>query len=675
MKVRSATLALRLAVMSIFCGRLIAAAPMSLPDAINLIDSVEEYREVALSPDGRQVAWVKRIEGSSDEVPSGSGVFTSSTFDGNEPRRVSARLSSSSASDLFQEASPSWSPDGRTLAFLSDARSEGQLQLYVTDKVSSVAQVTHLQGNVSTPRWSPDGRKIGVLYTPGTSRAAGPTAAAREETGVAGEQTDTQRLAIVDVATRRLSLLSPAGLYVYDYDWSPDGTKLVATAAPGPGDNSWYVAQLWVIDALEGAAASLLAPNFQIAAPRWSPDGRTVAFIGGLNSDEGVANGDVYCIATAGGVARNLTKNLAASAYWLAWAPSSKKILFAAAVDGGSGIAMADTATQSPPQILWQGAETITGPAGFARGLSLDRKGERVGVIRTAFDHSSQIYVGKIGAWRPVTPALSSQHLWGRTQNIRWQNDDWDVQGWLQYPADFDATRQYPLIVWVHGGPASLTSPHWPSPPFYPDALLAAHGYFVFYPNPRGSAGFGEAYKKANIRDLGGGDLRDILTGLERLSVNRSIDTERIGIGGWSYGADMTLWALTQTTRFRAAFAGAGTADLLSYFGQNDFNAWLLPYFGASVYDDPQVYAKSSPINFVRNVRTPTLLAVGDSDVESPALQSREYWNALKAFKVRTELVIYPHEGHRLRTPKHAKDLMIRIATWFDENMPEQKKH
>ena len=175
--------------------------------------------------------------------------------------------------------------------------------------------------------------------------------------------------------------------------------------------------------------------------------------------------------------------------------------------------------------------------------------------------------------------------------------------------------------------------------------------------------------KRAMVRDQGGGDLRDILAGVKHVVATRPIDGTRVGIGGWSYGGDMTMWALTQTTRFRAGFAGAATADLMSYYAENDFNAYLLLYFGASPYDDPQVYAKSSPINFVKNVRTPTLIVVGASDEESPVLQSREYWNALKSFHVKTQLVVYPDEGHKFHDPAHIKDVAHRLVGWLDDNM------
>jgi dipeptidyl aminopeptidase/acylaminoacyl peptidase len=189
-------------------------------------------------------------------------------------------------------------------------------------------------------------------------------------------------------------------------------------------------------------------------------------------------------------------------------------------------------------------------------------------------------------------------------------------------------------------------------------------------PNPRGSYGSGEAFTRANVKDFGGGDFRDILAGVnESLSV-APIDADRVGITGWSYGGYMTMWAVTQTDRFRAAMAGAGLSNFQSYYGENKIDKWMIPYFGASVYDDPAVYAKSSAINFIKQARTPTLVVVGDRDGECPAPQSYEFWHALRDEHVPTQLVVYPNEGHGFVDPAHRRDVMERAVDWFAKYLP-----
>src|SRR2546423_9070355 len=208
------------------------------------------------------------------------------------------------------------------------------------------------------------------------------------------------------------------------------------------------------------------------------------------------------------------------------------------------------------------------------------------------------------------------------------------------------------MIVSVHGGPASARRTSWPTTNF-DHTLMSAEGYFVFFPNPRGSYGQGEDFTAANVKDFGYGDLRDIMRGVDEIVRTLPVDNNRLGITGWSYGGFMTMWAVTQTDRFRAAVAGAGLSNWQSYYGENGIDQWMIPYFGASVYDDPAVYAKSSPINFIKKVKTPTLVLVGERDGEVPAPQSREFWHALKTLGVETQFVIYAGDGHAIMRPEH----------------------
>ncbi|HEY7698001.1 MAG TPA: alpha/beta fold hydrolase, partial [Vicinamibacteria bacterium] len=242
-----------------------------------------------------------------------------------------------------------------------------------------------------------------------------------------------------------------------------------------------------------------------------------------------------------------------------------------------------------------------------------------------------------------------------------------EVQGWLIAPRDLAPGRRYPMVVSVHGGPAAAVLPSWPSSSS--PLALAMDGFFVFLPNPRGSHGRGIRFASENVKDLGGGDLADILAGVDEIVKTEPVDGDRIGITGGSYGGFMTMWAVTQTRRFRAAVAIAGIANWQSYWGQNGIPRWMLPYFGATVYEDPAVYAKSSPVNFIKNVTTPTLILVGEGDIECPPPQSYEFWRALKALDVETELVVYGGEGHGLTKSDNQRDELRRSWAWFRRNL------
>jgi len=298
-----------------------------------------------------------------------------------------------------------------------------------------------------------------------------------------------------------------------------------------------------------------------------------------------------------------------------------------------------------------------------------------VALIRQSFDHAREVWAGPIDNLKQITHLNDTlKPAWGKAESIDYTNEGLHIQGWLLYPAGWspnggDPQKKYPLLVSVHGGPSAAVTPHWPGVA-YGSVPFSALGYFVFLPNPRGSYGQGEKFTQANVKDFGYGDLRDIVAGVDAVEARYSIDAQRVGLTGWSYGGFMTMFAVTQTHRFRAAVAGAGISDWLSYYGENSIDQWMIPFFGASVYDDPAVYAKSSAIPYIKQTTTPTLVVVGDRDGECPAPQSYEFWHALRDLKVPTQLVVYPNEGHGFVDPAHRRDVAVRAIEWFARYMP-----
>ena len=635
----------------------------AVDEAVNTLFSTHQFEQTAISPDGRKVAWV-------EDVITKKGVFTGDTviyvqdLDSKAPPK---RMAAGVADAIHAEGSVAWSPDSKQLAFLSDAAKAGQLQLYVTDAAGGPARkLTQVKGFLATPGWSPDGKSIALLFTENATRAAGPLVAETPETGEIKDAFFEQRLAIVDVASGNLRQISPADTYIYEYDWSPDSRRFVVTAAPGNGDNNWYIAELYTLDAASGAMQSIYKPPLQIANPAWSPDGKTIAFIGGLMSDEPSVGGDIFTIPANGGDASNVTPDMTASASWLAWTPDAK-IIFGEYFAGDSAIALVDPSTHQITEIFRNSGQLTAGSWGI--NLSLSRDAKTSAVIRSSFNAPPEVWAGPTGAWTQITQRNKTlKPGWGEAKSMHWKNDGFDVQGWLLYPTNFDPGKKYPLIVNVHGGPGYATECAWPSAHSYA-VPLSGGGYFVFFPNPRGSFGQGEAFTRANVKDFGYGDFRDIMAGVDEVLRTAPVDPERLGITGWSYGGFMTMWAVTQTTRFKAAMAGAGLSNWQSYYGENLIDQWMIPFFGKSVYDDPEVYAKSSPINFIKNAKTPTLILVGDSDGEVPSPQSYEFWHALKTQGVETKFVIYEHEGHLFAKPQHQRDVIDRTVAWFNAHL------
>lgn len=637
-------------VLTLLAVTIVAAAGAQTSKAFDniyqAVSSTKHFEQVAVSPDGSYVAWV---------LSQGGGQIFLQSLSGGLPKRVSAGQNASE-SDL------AWSADSRRLAFLSDAGDRGQTQLYVADVATGKARkLTNLKGFLAFPRWSPDGRTIALLFTENSPRRAGPLVPMTPDAGVVEEHIYEQRIATVDPSNGEVRQISPADMYVYEYDWSPDSRQFAAVAARGSGDNNWWIAQLYTMPAAGGAMQPIYQPPRQIAVPRWAPDGKHIAFIGGLMSDQSVVGGDVFAVPSGGGEARDLTSGMRASAGWLTWA--GQDVVFAENIDGEAGIAQVGLTTA--PQQIWKSSEVISGATEvYGMSLSVSRDGKNSAIIRQSFQRPPEVWVGEIGKWQQVTHDNAGlKPLWGEAKNVHWTNDGLSVQGWLLYPQNFDPAKRYPFVVYVHGGPASACTASWPSLASGP---LAAAGYFVLCPNPRGSYGQGEAFTSGNVKDFGGGDFRDIMAGVDQVLKEQPVDPQRLGITGHSYGGYMTMWAVTQTTRFKAAAAGAGLSNWLSYYGENDIDQWMIPFFGASVYDDPAVYAKSSPINFVKNVKTPTLILVGDRDGEVPAPQSYEWYHALKTMGVPTQLVVYPDEGHAIRKPEHRRDMVERTVEWFN---------
>ncbi|AIF46331.1 alpha/beta hydrolase family protein [Dyella japonica] len=655
------------------------AAPSVDPRIENLLTDlgkVHAISAVQLSPDGSQLAWVVRIDG--------KDVIEVAKADGSEARRIEMPK----AGDC-NETDPAWSPDSRHLAFLSSCASGNlrQKDLLIADTQvrESVKHMASLPGVAQDLNWSPDGKSLGFLYVPNGTRRASAVYAAKPASGEIGvDGLEVQRVATVDATGGAVHLLTPESIYAYEFAWSPDSRRITYTAARPPGDNNWWLARLYVQNATADAKATeILDPStvkgslhgLQMALPRWSPDGQRIAFIGGLMSDQGATGGDLYAVSVNGGEPVNLTPGTRVTPAWFAWA-NAQQMVVAQITNGQSQVVRYDVdagkATQAGT-LFTLPASMGDGSAEMALSLSADQA--KVAFVQSSYAQAPEVHAGALADTPPPAVTHINTALkpgWGKAESVEWDSEGRHVQGWLLYPANYDPAKSYPMIVTVHGGPSSAVMPRWPGVGFG-GVPFSALGYFVFMPNPRGSFGQGEAYVQANRKDFGHGDLRDILAGIDTIEKKLPVDDKRLGLTGWSYGGFMSMFIPTQTQRFRAVVAGAGIANWQSYYGQNLIDQWMIPFFGASVYDDPQVYAKSSAINFIKQTKSPTLVVVGDRDAECPAPQSFEYWHALRAQGVPTSLVVYPNEGHHFVDPDHQRDVLQRALTWFEKYLPPSK--
>jgi dipeptidyl aminopeptidase/acylaminoacyl peptidase len=610
---------------------------------------VHEYHDVVISPDGVRIAAVETDEAFASEADPHPVVVVRNRADG-------AILAKYDPCGTCFYAGLAWSPDGQALAFVSSDRKARTASLErVRD--GKVASLLDFGGLIETPRWSPDGQTLAVLATDRPRKISGATQAGAPIVGEIGGATDEARIAILPATGGALKFLSPADTYIYEYDWTPDGRAFVATEAKGDGDNNWWIARLAAVG-VDGSFREIANPGVQMKFPRMSPDGKTVAFIGGLHSDFGPVGGDLWTVPFAGGAAVNKTPDYKGSFSSLIW---RGKTLFATAIVSDNNALLTIDPVTGATKTLLTAQETFS--AGDGR-VSISRDGKLLAGVGEDFTTPPHIAAGALSAPKTITHENDALTPQVAAKSITWKSDGFNVQGWLTGPLNPEPGKTYPMIVLVHGGPSSAVQPTYMWKGTTND--LVQHGFYVFQANPRGSFGQGEAFTKANVKDFGGGDLRDILAGVDAVEKVAPVDDKRLGVYGHSYGGFMTMWTVTHSNRFKAGVAGAGIADWVSYYGENGINQWMVPFFGTTAYKDPAAYDKFSPIRYITAARTPTFIYVGERDVECPADQSLQFHAGLDAVGVPNSLVIYAGEGHGIREAEHKADLKKRTLAWFD---------
>ena len=629
---------------------------------------VKQIPAVALSYDGQHLAWVVAHD-EKTELMLGS-------WNGQNVHSIAI------PGDCREE-DLRWAPRWNVLAVLTRCRVDpsntkpihGAIWLIDVNAGEPPRKLADLDGFAEGMQWSRDGKRIAFLFVPGATRLPAATASGNPRVGVIGEtDVQVQYVASIEVAGGKPELLTPDGLYVYEFRNSSTGNRIAYTAAPPPGDNNWWTAKLYVQEAKTGAAPrELVDPGavkgalhgLQIALPRWSPDDARVLFIGGLMSDRGATGGDIYSVPASGGAPVNLTQGAKVTPSWFTFLDARSLLVNQIAKGKVQVTEYTLSGNHARQTRTWFTAPGVLGDGRAALSVSLsDKSPRRIAYAAQSFEQPPELHAGQLATAPP--PAITSvnaglPHDWGKAESVEWNSGGTQVQGWLMYPADYDAHKQYPMIVYVHGGPSWANLPSWTNNA----SAYSEFGYFVLMPNPRGSLGEGEHFAQAIRNQMGYGDLDDILAGIDKIEKMLPIDNDRLGLTGWSYGGFMSMFAPTRTNRFKAVVAGAGISNWQSYYGQNQIDQWMIPFFGASLYDDPAAYAKSSAINFIKRTKTPALIVVGERDEECPAPQSFEYWHALKTLGIPTTLVVYANEGHHIAQPKNQEDIMRRSLDWF----------
>ncbi|WP_375249650.1 S9 family peptidase [Sphingomonas sp.] len=558
-----------------------------------------------------------------------------------------------------------FAPDGSGIAILA-GDDRGRVTSVTFADGTTTRPITTIAGTAVSPRWSPDGRSLAMLATIWPRKEPGATRADSRMTGEIGARVDVQRLAIVAAAGGVTQLISPPDLYVYEYDWLRDGSGVVATAATGNGDANWWSASLVAIDRAAGTVRDIARPPMQLSSPITLSDGKTVAFIGGLMSDRVTSSGDVWTVPIAGGTPTNLTRGFNGSVTTIG---ATRDGIVGAAIIGVKGALIAlhpgvadgqaPEAKADPLTPVWSTERSID-----STPVAFNTEGNRAAFVAQAFTDAPALWAGAVNAPVPIAYATPAEEATSAgaadVRLLEWSRDGQSLQGWLITPRH----GAKGLVVEAHGGPTAVASPDWLGDDLRGEIIRA--GYALFLPNPRGSSGRGEAFKGLVKRDFGGGDLADILSGTEVAARAAHVAPDRLVMMGTSYGGFLTMLANSRTRLFRALIAGGGIADWPSYYGQNGISGWMRPFFGSSYYDDPAPYIAASPLAGIKQATTPTLLFVGERDIETPAAQSLQYWQALRTLNVPTTLVIYPGEGHAIEGSAAIGDLQRRVIDWLN---------
>jgi dipeptidyl aminopeptidase/acylaminoacyl peptidase len=624
--------------------------------------TVKGVGPVRVSPNGRRAAFTVTEPVMTDEKSEFVAQIWLANTDGSDAYQ--ATFGEKSAEN------PRWSPDGRFLAFTSKRGEKSRL--YVMRLAGGEAEaLTDGKSDVGDMRWSPDSRSIAFVMGDAPPEDDEKRKKARDDWSWHEEELKYSRLYVVAVETdadgkREPRLLTRDERHVGAFDWSPDGRQIAFDHAEGPSADLWTTASISLADVATGEVRPFAEGQGAASRPRYSPDGRSIAFARTGHPARWFFQSDLYVAPISGGEARKLPASFDEAPNLVGWTADGRRLLFQEAYHTTSRLYSVEIESGS--------IETLySGGSNGEFSLNADRTW--IGFPHQTPDQAVEAYASPLEGFAPRQISSVNTHAAAipapTTETIRWMGAEGrEIEGLLTFPAGYRAGVRVPLLLVIHGGPAGVFSENYTAAAnHYPVASFAARGFAVLRCNPRGSSGYGAEFRQANWQDWGGKDFQDLMTGVDRVIEKGIADPDRLGVMGWSYGGFMTSWVLTQTSRFKAASVGAAVTNLVSFNGTADIPSFIPDYFGAEFWHDPQVYLDHSPVFQAKGVTTPTLIQHGDADTRVPISQGFEYYNALKRQGVETRMIVLPRQPHGISEPRMLLKTMQTNLEWFEQHL------
>lgn len=564
-----------------------------------------------------------------------------------------------------------WSPDGTRIAFLAD-RDKGN-QIWVINAAGGEAErITNEENGIASFRWSPDSRRFAFVTrdTPKDKAEREKRKKEKFDTIVVEQGFTYSHLWTINLESKVKKRVTEGAYNVDAVEWSPDGKEIAFVRSLNGAPESSYSelspdrnSDIYLVSSEGGSPRQLTTNPAADTNPKFSPDGKWIAYSATIDPKSWTAKNDIQVIAVTGGSPRSLTKDFIESAFSFNWSADGKTIYFASGIETYSHIFAVPVSGGTVSQIT----------KGNRNYGQFDVSNDGTKIVFTLNDNRTpqDIYIAQLNNTEQAkqltfaNPQLKDFAI-AQTEVIKWKGaDNWDIQGVLVKPLGYEAGKRYPLILQIHGGPYGRFDDGFNSRA----QIFAANGYAVLMPNPRGSTGYGKAFTVANIDDWGGKDFQDIMAGVDAVIQQGIADKDKCVVMGGSYGGFMTFWTITQTDRFKAAIGHAGISDWYSFHGQSDIPALMEYGFTGYPWNATERYRKYSPITYVDRVKTPIMITHGEQDHRVAIAQAEEYYRALQRRGVEVVFLRYPREGHGIQEPNHQIDLTHRQLEWFDSHL------